>query len=160
VACCDDYPDIMSECSLAMIMVVPNRVGSIQGDGCTELYSDWKHWPCAFPQAGPGPKHRRPIVLEPWQEDIVSRHTGWLLRGLIHSDGCRCINRIKRKDVNAPPYEYPRYFFSNRSMDIQRIFTDACDQLGVSWRQDGRWNISIARREAVAILDQHVGPKR
>jgi hypothetical protein len=26
--------------------------------------------------------------------------------------------------------------------------------------QDGRWNISVARRDAVAILDRHVGPKR
>ncbi len=55
---------------------------------------------------------------------------------------------------------YPRYFFSNRSLDIQRIFCDASDQLGVAWRQDGPWNISVARRDAVAILDRHIGPKR
>jgi len=57
-------------------------------------------------------------------------------------------------------YSYPRYFFSNRSRDIQGIFCDACDRLGVAWRQDGPWNVSVARREAVAILDRHVGPKR
>ncbi|MGC1853433.1 MAG: hypothetical protein WA687_13445 [Solirubrobacterales bacterium] len=35
-----------------------------------------------------------------------------------------------------------------------------CDQLGIAWRQDGPWDISVARREAVAIMDRHVGPKR
>jgi hypothetical protein len=57
-------------------------------------------------------------------------------------------------------YAYPRYFFSNRSQDIQGIFCEACDRLGIAWRQDGPWNISVARREAVAIMDRHVGPKR
>jgi hypothetical protein len=117
-------------------------------------------WPCAFPQAGPGPKHKRPIVLEEWQAHIAAQRAGRLVRGLIHSDGCRCINRVKRKAPGSPPYEYPRYFFSNRSVDIQRIFTAACDQVGVQWRQDGPWNISIARRESVELLDLHVGPKR
>jgi hypothetical protein len=57
-------------------------------------------------------------------------------------------------------YSYPRYFFSNRSEDIQAIFCDACDRLGVQWRQDGSWNISVARSESVRILDRHIGPKR
>ena len=82
-----------------------------------------------------------------------------LARGLIHSDGCRVINRVNRKRTGAPPYEYSRYMFSNRSIDIQRIFTDTCDRLGVFWRRDGRWQISVARRESVALLDQWVGPK-
>lgn len=30
-----------------------------------------KHWPCLFPQHGPGRKHHRRIALEPWQEAIV-----------------------------------------------------------------------------------------
>lgn len=84
-------------------------------------------------------------------------HSGRLLRGLIHSDGCRVTNRIKH---SKKTYEYPRYMFSNRSHDIQGIFCDACDRLGIDWRQDGPWNISIARREAMAIMDRHVGPKR
>ena len=31
----------------------------------------WQHWPCLFPQHGPGRKHERPIVLEHWQRVIV-----------------------------------------------------------------------------------------
>jgi hypothetical protein len=30
----------------------------------------------------------------------------------------------------------------------------------VRWRQDGPWNISVARSESVQILDRHIGPKR
>ncbi len=32
-----------------------------------------KTWPCLIPQHGPGQKHHRPIVLEPWQEQLVER---------------------------------------------------------------------------------------
>ena len=116
-----------------------------------------RHWPHLFPQHGEGLKHRRPIELESWQEKVVELHPGRLLRGLIHSDGCRVTNRIRHPKKT---YTYPRYMFSNRSIDIQNLFTDACDRLDIDWRQDGPWNISIARREAVAIMDLHVGPKR
>ena len=121
-----------------------------------DLISYSQHWPHLFPQHGPGVKHNRRIALEPWQQRIVDRYPGRLLRGLIHSDGCRVTNRIRHPKKT---YAYPRYFFSNKSLDIQRIFCEACDQLEVAWRQDGPWNISVARREAVAILDRHVGPK-
>ena len=51
----------------------------------------------AFPQHGPGRKHKRPIVLEAWQQAIVEAHPWQFLRGLLHSDGCRTINRFKTK---------------------------------------------------------------
>ncbi len=57
-------------------------------------------------------------------------------------------------------YEYPRYFFSNRSVEIQDLFRLGCDLIGVEYRQDGPWNISVARRASVAILDEFIGPKR
>jgi hypothetical protein len=57
-------------------------------------------------------------------------------------------------------YSYPRYQFSNHSDDIRRIFTDACDELGIEWRVMNATNISVARRESVARLDEFVGPKR
>ncbi|MBA3888784.1 MAG: helix-turn-helix domain-containing protein [Acidobacteria bacterium] len=34
-----------------------------------------------------------------------------------------------------------------------------CDLMGIAWRPWGRWHISVARRDAVALLDEHVGPK-
>jgi hypothetical protein len=143
-----------------MSLVMPtSKAGAFRrsDENLIEVYSYTKHWPHLFPQHGAGVKHQRKIVLEPWQQRIVDLHPGRLLRGLIHSDGCRVVNRIRHPKRT---YEYPRYFFSNRSLDIQGIFCDACDQLGVAWRQDGPWNISVARRESVATLDRLVGPKR
>jgi hypothetical protein len=33
-----------------------------------------KHWPCLFPQHGPGVEHKRSIELVPWQQRIVDRY--------------------------------------------------------------------------------------
>jgi transcriptional regulator with XRE-family HTH domain len=122
-----------------------------------DVSSYWKHWPCVFPQHGPGRKHARRIALADWQQRIVHAHPGQLVRGLIHSDGSRHINRIRHPHKT---YEYTRYEFSNRSEDIKRIFCDACDALGVEWRVMNRDAISIARRPSVAKLDAFIGPKR
>jgi hypothetical protein len=117
------------------------------------VYSLSKHWPCLFPQHGPGRKHERKIELTAWQQDLVDADPRPLLRGLLHSDGCRVLNW-----VNGTPY--PRYHFSNVSADIKGIFGRACDALGIEWRPHNRRSLSVARRESVALLDQFVGPKR
>ena len=153
IICCDAYPDLMAECAMAMTDVLPsNKVGYVQRIGCTEVTSYSKHWICMFPQHGPGPKHRRPIVLAGWQQQIVDRYPGPFLRGLIHSDGCRVLNWVN----NTP---YPRYHFSNTSPDIRALFGRACDRLGVDWRPNNATNLSVARRASVRLLDQFIGPK-
>ena len=111
-----------------------------------------KRWPQLFPQVGPGPKHKRKIELAPWQERAVARYSREFLRGLIHSDGCRVINRVNGG-------EYPRYFFTQVSDDIRNLFCSTCDFLEIDWKQN-RWNsISIARRASVGRMDNFVGPK-
>jgi hypothetical protein len=55
---------------------------------------------------------------------------------------------------------YPRYYFSNVSEDIKAIFCEHLDLLGIEWKRNGPMSISIARRAAVAKLDEFVGPKR
>jgi hypothetical protein len=62
--------------------------------------------------------------------------------------------------VKGRDYAYPRYQFSNRSDDIRRLFTYACDLLGIAWRPWSRYHISVAQRDAVRVLDRFVGPKR
>lgn len=57
--------------------------------GCVISTVSWKHWPCLFPQHGPGRKHERRIALEDWQEEIVRAFPAAFLRGLFHSDGAR-----------------------------------------------------------------------
>lgn len=150
----DKYPGIIEACATTMSRLLPNKVFFVRRDGCTAVTSMSKHWPCLFPQHGPGPKHQRPIVLEPWQEDIALQgHPKQLLRGLIHSDGSRDLNPVNGKD-------YPRYQFSNRSGDIRGIFAAACDALNVRYRMDSHWTVSVARRPEVEFLDRFIGPKK
>ncbi|MGW1526453.1 transcriptional regulator [Streptomyces sp. NPDC001588] len=155
------WPGIIDACEEAMRAVRPsNSVVRVRKQGCVAVSTSSKHWPCLFPQHGPGKKHERRIVLEPWQQDIVDAHPWDLIRGLIHSDGCRTINRTTRLvDGERRAYEYPRYFFTNLSRDIVRLFTDTLDRVGVEWRQANPRNISVARKASVALLDVHVGPK-
>jgi hypothetical protein len=49
--------------------------------------------------------------------------------------------------------------FSNRSQDIRRIFTDACDRADIEWRQSYEWTISVSRRQSVEKMDHFIGPK-
>jgi hypothetical protein len=146
------YPGIIASAIVAIDEVSAHIAGQVGRQGCVELYSDWKHWLCVFPQHGPGPKHERKIRLEPWQVRLVTRYPGAFLRGLIESDGCRFLNRVNG-------YEYPRYMFSNRSDDIRELFASTCALVAVDCRPAGRWNMSVARRRSVAILDRLIGPK-
>jgi hypothetical protein len=154
------WPRIMLLCADAMERVFPtNRVSLLcenHRSRCA-VASVWSnHLVTLFPQHGPGPKHLRRIELVEWQTQLVDEQTKLFLRGLIHSDGCRFINRVR---VNGKTYEYPRYNFTNASGDIRTLFTDACNRLGIEWRQMNARNISVARRESVALLDTFVGPK-
>ncbi|WDM11714.1 hypothetical protein J3S85_09325 [Streptomyces lavenduligriseus] len=101
---------------------------------------------------------------EPWQRTIVDAHPWDFVRGLIHSDGCRVTNWTTRVVAGERKrYEYPRYFFSNKSDDIRRLFTDALDLVGVEWTTPARggdpFSVSVARKASVTLMDTHVGPK-
>lgn len=158
------YPGIVAEVGAAMEAVLPS------GNLSVRLRPGWNvrlvemasvSWPLLFPQHGPGRKHTRAIVLEPWQQAIVDRYPEPLLRGLIHSDGCRTVNRFTTTlpSGRVAEYAYPRYFFTNRSEDIKGIFCRTCEALGIRWTRSSDKNISIAHRRSVALLDEFVGPK-
>ncbi|WP_406001489.1 transcriptional regulator [Streptomyces sp. NBC_00829] len=165
VACAHVWPGLINECRIAITSVLPgSRVCILQQQGCVAVTSYSRHWPCLFPQHGPGKKHERLIALEAWQQQIVDAHPWEFIRGLIHSDGCRNMNwttRLVGGEVKR--YEYPRYWFTNVSDDIRRLYTDTLDKLGVEWKHCTRagrpHNISVARRASVALMDSHVGPK-
>lgn len=148
------YPAVIQECAAAMAAVMPANSVLIQQMPyrAVEIGCSSKKWPLLFPQHGPGRKHERTIELAPWQEEIVARFPREFLRGLIHADGCRVLNRVNGK-------EYPRYFFSQVSDDIRWLFCDACERLGIEYTLS-RWDtVSIARSRSVALLDEFVGPK-
>jgi hypothetical protein len=115
----------------------------------------------AFPQHGPGRKHLRRIILEDWQLALTHKHPDALIRGLIHSDGCRTENRFRTKlpSGRVADYAYVRYFFSNLSADIRQIFIDHCELLGVRVTQSNHRNLSVSHRHSVAILERLIGAK-
>jgi hypothetical protein len=58
---------LIDEAATALSALHPSRpVHRVQAIGYTSVVSYWKHWPCVFPQHGPGPKHRRRIELADW----------------------------------------------------------------------------------------------
>ncbi|GAA2960883.1 helix-turn-helix domain-containing protein [Streptomyces enissocaesilis] len=165
IACADAWPGLIDLCRNAITAVRPeDSVYVLRREGCVMVTSYGRHWPCLFPQRGPGKKHERAIVLEAWQQAAVGDRPWEFVRGLIHSDGCRITNWTTRLiGGEQKRYEYPQYFFTNTSADILRLFTDTLDALDVGWKPSHQsraaQNISVAKRASVALMDAHVGPK-
>ena len=164
ITCAATYPGVIDDCWVAMKLVVPECeivTYPTKSDCVRVVGASWR-WLEALPQHGPGRKHARRIVLQPWQREIVDAFPREFLRGLIHSDGCRTVNRFKTKlpSGRVAEYAYPRYFFSNLSADIRGLFCEYCERLGIRWTQSNHRNISISHRRSVALLDEFVGPKR
>ncbi|MDH6698275.1 helix-turn-helix domain-containing protein [Streptomyces sp. MAA16] len=165
IACTETWPGLMDLCEEAIHAVLPdNRTCRVRKIGCRSVKVYSRHLYCLFPQHGPGKKHERRIVLEPWQQAIVDAHPWEFIRGLIHSDGCRIVNWTTRVVAGERKrYEYPRYFFSNKSDDIRALCTDTLDKVGVEWtvlaRGSDPFNVSVARKASVALMDVHIGPK-
>ena len=149
------YPGLICECAAAMRAVAPlwrkspGQAGRASRRG--ELLLEGLARSC-FHNTGQDASIFARSSLSDWQQDIVDRHPKLFLSGLIHSDGCRCINK-------SMGHEYVRYFFDQVSDDIREIFCRTCDQLGIAYRQPKWRTISIARRADVAFLDEFIGPK-
>jgi hypothetical protein len=150
------YPHLinLAKHAIAQVRTGNGKVGTVKKVACVEIYGYWKHWPCLFPQHGRGRNHLRAIVLTPWQTEIVDAYPRQMIRGLIHSDGCRTINPVWNGR-----YAYPRYFFTNNSDDIHQIFRDTCNRVGIGNRNSKPNTISLAKRQDVATLDRFIGPK-
>jgi hypothetical protein len=162
VACDCAYPGIVEDVSRAIGEVRAGaRVQHVRAPGVVVVQSYWKHWPCLFPQHGPGRKHERDLVLADWQREIVERHPADLLRGLFHSDGCRANNWTRRMVAGEMKrYDYPRWQFTNNSPDIRRWCCEALALVDVPWRQSSWKTISVSTRAGVARLDELLGLKR
>ena len=158
------YPGIIEAAASAIqVTACSAAVPRALRPGCIALLSSDPIWAPAFPQGlEPGRKHLRSIALMPWQRGLTGDFPWPFLRGLIDSDGCRSINRFSTElpSGRRAEYRYARYFFTNYSADIRRIFCDHCDQVGIRWTQSSFKNISIADRGSVALMDRFIGPKR
>jgi hypothetical protein len=164
IACDAVYESILAEATRALESVFPPapvRSTRERNSRCLRLRITHAGVLSAFPQHGPGRKHERKIELVEWQRVLTYKHPASFIRGLIHSDGARCINQVNTTlpSGRRAHYEYVRYFFTNYSEDIRRIFCEHCDLLGIRWTQSNHRNISISHRDSTAILDRIVGPK-
>ena len=161
VSCDARFPNIIDDVDQLMRTVRPHmKVFRVPAPGTIVVHSNWKHWPCLFPQHGPGRKHERTIRLEDWQQEIVDGHPGDFLRGLFHSDGSRTHNWASRLVGGVKKrYDYPRWEFVNSSDDIIDLCTAALDRAGIHWTRPRINAISVARAADVRHLDELIGPK-
>lgn len=156
------YPVLNLHIADLMQLVKPGcRPHTRERPGCLVITVGWKHWPCLFPQHGPGHKHERRIALEPWQQEIVATHPWDFLRGLFQSDGCRSANWATRRVAGQMKrYEYPRWEFVNYSGDIIALCSTSLDLVGVSWRHPRPNCVAVSTRAGVRMLDEHIGLKQ
>jgi hypothetical protein len=161
ISCDASYPRIINDVAAQIGQVRPRgNVWRVSAPGVVVVQSNWKHWPCLFPQHGPGRKHERKIALEEWQREIVEAFPADFLRGLFHSDGSRVANWATRKAAGVMKrYDYPRWQFTNHSSDIRGLCCWALDLLDIPWRQSNWKTISVSRRDGVARLDELIGLK-
>ncbi len=161
ITCDLKWPAIILDVEDILRRVRPGmRVFRVRKTGGIDLQAHWQHWPCLFPQHGPGRKHLRPIVLDDWQRRIVFRHPAAFLRGLFHSDGARSKNWASRIVAGERRrYDYPRWQFTNVSEDILNLCCWALDLAEIEWKRSNAKTISVNRREHVQRLDLLIGPK-
>jgi len=159
------YPGIIRSARELLRRCFPSNpvdVVAFHDRACVNVSVYSSHLGCVFPQHAPGVKHRRRILLEPWQSRLVEAEPWAFVRACIWTDGCAFVNR---PDVHRPePYEYLSYEFSNMSKDIIDLFVRVCERVGVFTRVNcdsrGRWDVRINRRDSVALMLEHVGRKR
>ena len=159
VSCEAAYEEIIDAIRFAMVAVRGKGSAAVykRKGRCVEVAMSWKHWPCLFPQHGPGPKWKRNIELTDWQHAIVERERESFLGGLIDSDGCRIVATYREK--NGVTRRYGRYVFCNRSEQILTLFTDSLDALGIHWTRADHKNVAVARQRDVREMDRFIGFK-
>jgi hypothetical protein len=161
ISCDARLPGIVADVSDLVRRLRPDgRVFHVRAPGTIVVQAHWKHWPCLFPQHGPGRKHERPIVLMDWQRHVVERLPGDFLRGLFHSDGSRTRNWASRTVGGVTKrHDYPRWEFVNRSDDILGLCTWALDLEGIAWRRPRVNAVAVSRQDDVRRLDDLIGTK-
>ena len=147
------YVSLIRQCAGAILSSRSVEAGTVRRLGCVEIYSNWKHWLCLFPQHGPGPKHRRRFVCRTgssarptlcrWTRCAVLSSPTAAARSTGSAD--RPWTGSRNTNTSATTSPMPRR--------ISGMFADACDLVGVEHRVMTERVISVARRSSVEILD-------
>lgn len=152
------YPGIISEVDRALRRIGVDRPWHVRKPGCRAIMAGKLGWDRHFP-TGRGPKHTYRLTLAPWHSEAVIHVPQVVLRGLLHSDGCRYLNRVR--STTGQWLSYPSYSFNNRSRDVHAIFEACCQRLGLRPTiASGGLTRQLAKRVDVALVDLFVGPKR
>ncbi|PZF87947.1 hypothetical protein C1I99_27010 [Micromonospora deserti] len=125
-------------------------------------YTTVWHWCVDRPEPALIGTALRCFRCSPGVDNPTDRSTYAYLLGLYLGDGHLAVSakvpvlRIACRPLipTSSPHE-----FTNESADIMGLCRWALDLRGVAWRMNRRNSLSVARREAVAALDRHVGPK-
>ncbi|MEV0290265.1 transcriptional regulator [Kribbella sp. NPDC050820] len=152
------YPQLNQEIAETIRRVKPTASPCLRGgSAAVRIEARWKHWPCLFPQHGPGMKHRRKIELLAWQSEIVARYPESCCAGC--STPTAAGSSTGRASRTEGAITMRATCFTNESGDIRNILTQTLDMLGIPWRQPRRNAIAVSRKAAVEMLDSFVGPK-
>ena len=124
-----------------------------------------KHWPCLFPQHGPGQEARARDHARSHGNRRSSTPTLGSSSGVSSTPtaagSSNWTTRLVRGEQKR--YEYPRYFFTNKSDDIrQAVHRHARPRSASSGQSSpGQRPVQHLRRPqaSVALMDTHVGPK-
>jgi hypothetical protein len=149
--------DIARKLGLPRSTVRDWLAGRLPGNGRCRMYvMDAGALPDAYAYSSrstdPGASTTGLSCSSPGRSGSSIEFPGLLLRGLIHSDGCRSIN------TGRGGWRHPRYSFKNVSADILGIFCAACDRLGLRWTT-APYTVYVSRKADVERLDGFVGPK-
>lgn len=72
VSCDARYPGIIADIRRRIEAVHPGAgVCHVPAPDAVVVQNSWKHFPCLFPQHGPGRKHERVLGMQPWQWALV-----------------------------------------------------------------------------------------
>ncbi len=136
------------------IIFPDNTIGIIDFKNHIDLSIHNINLPSIFPQHGKGMKYTRKVVLTEWQKNIlIDEH---FLKGLIYSDGCFFIRNVGK-------YSYNACCFTNKSVDIQRLFQGICDKFSIEWkyskRKTGVYDTNVQKQEAFNRIVELIGTK-
>ena len=133
------YTDLVEECREATVLSLPSshpRTHRHPTYRSIRVTAGSLAWPRLFPQMGPGRKHERTIALAAWQREIVERHPWRFVRGLIHSDGCRTVNRF---ETLLPSGRVAAYAYTATSSATSSRTSAGCSaRAAIGWACAGR----------------------
>lgn len=87
--------------------------------------------PACSPNTGRARSTGEPSPLSRGSGPFAEEHTKEFVRGLVHSDGSRVLNRDQRRLPGSGFYEYPRYRFTHVSTDIIGLRIEAPERLEI-----------------------------